>query len=362
MGQRFTYAEAQKISQVAAGVGAAVYAKMLLDAAGALPPPASSKKEIVKRFRNWRTHFASMAMHEDGSRFDVNETAMFAQALEALQAKFVDKRYRAYKAKEFIPMSTGIPAGAETVAAIGFDGTGEATILASYGEDVPLVDTHARKMLTPVVGYAAAWRLTLQQSNASAMSGLPIDDKGLMTAKRVCSQKEDELLSVGDATLNIQGLLSVTGATTNNLTNGNWNAATAAQIIQDVHDAMADVRLATGQLFEPTHMIVPTDQYARIKELPRFADSGPTVLEWLEDKYDLTISKWWRCDAAHSPSGNDTLVLYSKDDEVVTGYAPILPEQLPPEYRSLYYLTVVHGRCGGVNSANAAAIRYAQNV
>jgi hypothetical protein len=48
--------------------------------------------------------------------------------------------------------------------------------------------------------------------------------------------------------------------------------------------------------------------------------------------------------------------------QVIEGYRSIDIELLAPEYRSTYYLTVGHARTGGVNSANATAIGYYDNV
>jgi hypothetical protein len=324
---------------------------------------ASTVEQLKDHAKNWREGFARRAIIDGGRRLDVNETALFLRQLEAVHEMFFDKKYPTLMAKDFIPMKTNIPAGAETIAAYGFDWTGSAQVLAGYGEDVPLVDLHAKRMVTPLVGLAAGFVITLQQIRAAAMSGMPISEKGMLGARRVVEQKEDELLALGDTTLNLQGLLSVTGATTGNLTTGGWATATAAQIQQDVIDVITDMKSATSNVFFPNVCLLPTDTWVALLK-PMFADSGPTIKDFLQSAfsgYGLTFHEFWRCDGAGA-AGADRACFFYKDEEVVEGYTSIAPEMLPPEYHSLYYTNIVHMRTGGVNSANPLGVRYADNV
>ena len=58
----------------------------------------------------------------------------------------------------------------------------------------------------------------------------------------------------------------------------------------------------------------------------------------------------------------DRSMFYVKESDVIEGYSPISAEMLPPEYHSLFYLTILHSRVGGVHSANPLGIRYADNL
>lgn len=331
--------------------------------AGDLPPLARTDAELHARGRRWARLFADDLVRT--GRCDVNESAVLQLQLEHLFAQPINKRYARLMAKELIPsVPGGIPAGATTVATYGLDEQGQAEVIHSSATKIPLVDVHARKMVTPIVALAAGFTVGIDHLAQAAMTGIPVPTFGLDAAIRAVATLEDQLLSIGDATSGLQGLLSITGATTGNLTTGAWagGVTTAAQIAADVDIAIAAFELANGYVFYPDTMLLPPVPYAHIQQQPMFANSGPTVLEWLEEKFSLKIIKWWRCAAAFAPLGTDTLVLYSRDREVVEGYVPISPELLAPEYHSTHYLTVAYSRCGGVNSANPLAVRYAGNV
>jgi hypothetical protein len=85
------------------------------------------------------------------------------------------------------------------------------------------------------------------------------------------------------------------------------------------------------------------------------------VLDWLRTTHRLNVVEFWRCDGA-GVGGVDRAALLVNNRQVIEGYRSIDIELLAPEYRSTYYLTVGHARTGGVNSANATAIGYYDNV
>ena len=328
---------------------------------GNLPPLARNDAELVKHGKAWADRFAREAV----TRLDVNESGTLALQLEHLFAQPINRRYARLMAKELIPPAPGgIPAGATTVATYGMDEQGAAEILHSYATKIPLVDIHARKMTAPIVGLAAGFSIGIDHIAQAAMSGMPLPTFGLDAAVRAVATLEDTLLSVGSVVAGLQGLLRVTGATTGNMTTGAWagGVTTADQIVADVDVMISDMELATGYTFYPTHLVIPPVPYAHIQQMPRFAIGGPTVLQWIEQTFGLKVVKWWRCAAAFAPLGADTALLFDNSREVVEGYWPISPELLAPEYHSTHYLTVAHARCGGVNSANPLAIRYAANV
>jgi hypothetical protein len=227
-------------------------------------------------------------------------------------------------------------------------------------------------MITPMVSLAAAFAVTLQQVREAAMVGMggsgqqqvPIENLGLAAVRRVLASRADLILSIGDATIGAQGILNVTGVAPGAFTTGGWNAvgaATAAQIDADVSTATAALFAASGNVFQPDTLYLPTTAYAYIQTLPMFIAGGPTVLEWLEQKHGLTVVKWWRCDGAGA-GGADRAMLFTNTREVIEGYRSIDVELLAPEYRSTYWLTVGHCRTAGCNSAKTTAIGYYDNV
>jgi hypothetical protein len=198
----------------------------------------------------------------------------------------------------------------------------------------------------------------------SGQQQVPLENLGLAAVRRVLQARADSILSVGDATVGAQGILNVTGVVPGAFTTGGWSAvggATAAQIDADVSTAKAALEVANGFTFVADTLLLPTTAYNYIQTLPMFVAGGPTVLDWLRDKHDLNVVKWWRCDGAGA-GGADRAMLFTNTREVIEGYRSIDVELLAPEYRSTYWLTVGHSRTAGCNSGHILAIGYYDNV
>jgi hypothetical protein len=331
-------------------------AHIVYDAMG-LPPNARTDKELVENGQRWAKRFA------DSCHFDVNESAVLALQLEHLFSQPINKRYSQLLSKKLIPAAPGgIPRGATQVARYGMDEQGAASIVHGQATQIPMVDTHARKMTTPIVGLVAGFSVSHDDIAAAAMSGMQIPTFGIDAAARAVAYLEDQILAVGNAAAALQGLLAVTGATTANMVTGAWTTSTADLICADVAQVIADIRIATNYTFRPDTLLLPSAPYAFIEQLPRWAVGGPTVLQWIEQSFRLKVFEWQWCEAANSVAGTDTAVFFSSENECVEGYWPVSPELLAPEYRLLGYTTAAYSRCGGVNSPNPTSIRYAANV
>lgn len=339
----------------------AMFSGMSADAV--LPQPATTPEEYVRRMDAYREAFAEDAVRRRVC--DVNESLIFAQALEHWIAETLDQPYPRYFADELIPMRKNIPPGAGTVVAYGYDKTGEATVLSGLGEDIPRVDLSARRMTSPMVGLAAAFAVSQQQIREAAMApnNPQIESMGLDAVRLVIREKVDRILARGDATTGCQGILNVTGVVPGAFTTGGWAAAgaTAAQIDADVSAAVGAIELATNNVLTPDTLLLPDIPYAYIRTLPMFALGTTTVLDWLREKHGLNVVRWWRCNTA-SAGGAQRAMLFTNRRDVIEGYRSIDIELLAPEYRSTYWLTVGHARTGGCNSANIAAIGYYDNV
>jgi hypothetical protein len=333
------------------------------DAINELPAASANPEEYVRRMDSWRDSFAQDAIRRQV--VDVNESLIFANALEYWIAEAINQPYPELMADSLISMRRGLPPGAGSVVSYGYDKTGEATVLSGLGEDIPRVDLSARRMTSPMIGLAAAFAVSQQQIREAAMApNTPqIESMGLDAVRTVLAERVDRILALGDAPTGCQGILNVTGVAPVGFTTGGWApaGATAAQIDADVNTAVAALRLATGNIIRPDTMLLPTIAYSYVKTLPMFAFGTTTILDWIEMKHGLKVIEWWRCDGA-GVGGVDRAMIFANRKDVIEGYRSIDVELLAPEYRSTYWLTVGHSRTGGCNSAHTSAIMYYDNV
>jgi hypothetical protein len=302
----------------------------------------------------WMDHFQHRVFNDDSvlfcKRTDI-DTALFAQLLEQVLSRTYDKPHVRLLAREFVPEGPPVHPGAETVKTFGFDHSGSASVLASYGEDVNKVEVHGKSATRNIVGVAAKWAITVQQVRASALAGVDIDGKSLLAAKKLVDRKIDELIADGEADLGIDGFLALTTSSVLNETKtgdltGDWSTATVAK---------------TDDIWTPTDLILDTPTYNKFKHTRLDSTMDVTLLSYFSEQFDLNISKWKKCDTA-GPSDAVRAVFYEKTDEVVSSIVSQEPEQFPAVWTGLGWETVMHARCGGVRVENPKGILYADHA
>jgi len=328
----------------------------------------------VDPWQAYTDHLVEWVRHDavPGLRLDDGQTAVFRDALEHIVAQTIDKRYPALRAREFIPVASGVNPGAEKISVIGYEGRGSATRLATYGEDIRTVDVRAGKATIPVVGSAAGWRWTTQQVRALAQArskGFPsdINQKGMDTARLVVLRDIDALLATGEADSGVEGFCAL--GDVNVVTAGGafitgaWagGVTTPAQILADIIYAQSQIE-ATGVWMMDT-LLIPSSVYGHLAVTEISAGSGKSILEWLRASLpQIGIEKWIHLDTAGA-AGVTRAVAYMRDRAVVEGYLPVDVEALPPwQDGPMSYLNVFHARCAGCHSANPSGMLYMDGV
>jgi len=248
---------------------------------------------------------------------------------------------------------------------------GSATRLATYGEDIRLVDVRAKSDRIPVVGSAAGWVWTTQQLRALAMaraSGFPADinEKGLSGARRVVAMDLDNLLAVGEAASGIEGFTNLTGVNTSTAggaITGAWTGGVTTPV-QIVADVVVGINLIKAtRVWSPNVFLLPTTITAYLRSTLMTPGGSLSIMEWLKKQLpELMIDEWDVLDTAGA-GGITRAILYQRDPDVIEGYIPVDIEALPPwQSGPMSYLNVFHARCGGCATADARGIEYLDGV
>jgi len=302
-------------------------------------------------------------------------TGLFTEQLQHVMAENIDQEYPGLMAVtgQIFPMASGIPRGAETVMQRGYSVTGQPTLLAGEAQDIHRVSLQGQEEATRIIGLAVKWAMTLQQSDAAAMAGVPLDSMGMAAANELMNREFDRLLTLGDATYNIIGfanqvtkIWAAAGAGVEIATVGvpaafvaTWNTvATAANIMNDFSIMMA--RFRGGNVHEPTDCLMGSQTWSRLESLLAVAaGSESTVLEALKRRYPLiTFRPWWRLDTAGA-AGGERVILFANKKRVAEGIVTVMPENLQPVWTGVGFETVVYGRVGGIKATDTTGILYA---
>lgn len=312
-------------------------------------------------------------------RGDANETIAMARQLEHFFAKIYEVEYPLTKGRKLIPVDTSVPSGASAHTYRMFDEVGQAKLIASYADDLPIVNATGKEFANPVRGIGDAFFLSIQDIRASAMLGVDLDTRLANTARDVMERKLDALMASGDSTAGLGGfgtntdvpVLDGAGVTGGTALTGLWETtATAAQIQADLEKLCKQIFVNTKGIHgdpDSTKLTValPTNLYAKLASTRLDAFNMITLMEYVLAHVPFIgeIVSWSRLDTigktGSAQTGGNRVVVYSKDPDVVQAVIPQEFEMLPMQPKALGYYVPCHMRFGGVTIRYPKAMQYA---
>lgn len=310
----------------------------------------------------------SQLIGEGGKRFDANETAILTRQIEFVRAKVFEVRYASLLALNFLPVMSDIPSWASNVIQVVYDGVGQAKIIGNGAKDIPRVGVIASEQSLKVVSVAAAYAWDLMDLRAAIGTGVPLQDRKALLARRTIDTAIDEILATGSLATSgafipqvntgFTGFVNSSAVPVFTNTTGSWASATPDAIIAEVSAVIVTPSQATKQIFATTDVVMAPAKYDFIAQKARAIGTDTTILEFLQKTNPgVTFSKWHRLTAAGA-GGKDRIVAYAKTPEVIEGIVPLTFEQLPPQVDGMETSVIVHARCGGVDIHHPNAMVY----
>lgn len=298
------------------------------------------------------------------SRMDAQYGAFIDLQLQALETAVYETKYPELKARQFFPLKTDVPEGAETFAYRISDYFGEAEFLSQAGDDLPMVGYKTEKKFGRVETIANAFGYTVQELRAAAMANVGLDAELAKAAMRVHERKVDETAASGNTALGFAAGLRHPDVTILAAT-AVWASATSAQIVGDLHRMANKIVEDSKGIWVPDTIVLPIAVYNLInsKLMDSAGDTGTTVLaSFLKtDAYIKTVDHWYKLATASDTSGNRAFC-YKRSGEVVQLVIPMEPRMHEPEKRGLKYIRPIESRFGGVVVRQPLAMRYMDGI
>lgn len=281
-------------------------------------------------------------------RHDAGETAFVLKQLEYVSKKMYETKYPAMLGRQFIPVNTEVPTGAQTWSYKMWDSFGAAKIIHSYADDLPLVGRTATEFVQNIRSIGDGYGWSIQDIRSALYSNVPLQADLALAARRAAEIKADELLAVGSDADGIVGFLNNPNVPDVSLTNGAWAAATAAEILADLHQLANSVAISTYNIYQADTLLLDTTSFHLIATKPMSDLTGETVLSTFlkQSPYVRNVDQWWRLDTAAS-GGTPLAVAYARSPEVLEAIIPQEFEQFPPQPKMLTFFVPCHMRCGG---------------
>jgi hypothetical protein len=216
-------------------------------------------------------------------------------------------------------------------------------------------------------GMQIGW--TIPELESAQKLGRPVDQQKFAGMQLKHNMDVDEQVYIGDTVLGVTGL--VNNAAVTNLSNavtGNWNTATADQIVADINELLTSVWTASAYAYCPAELRLPPAKFG-ILVSRKVSDAGNiSVLEYVKQNtisnsingrpLNIQPLKWL---FQRGTANADRMMAYTKEQDKVR--FPMVPLQRTPlEYRDIRQLTTYFGRLGVVEVVYPELIGYRDGI
>lgn len=248
---------------------------------------------------------------------------------------------------------------------------GVAKFISDYAEDLPPV-SRALELRTVLIrtiadsyGYSEAELMTW------LAAGVDVSRDDAETARRKIDEKVDEVLLLGDKSVNIEGLFNNSNVSVATIEAGAtssataWSGKTVDEIVKDVQALVDAIYKGSKNTVKGDTLILPHAAFAHVSTTRVGATDSRTVLEHLKAVFAAQgIANWYesaKLDTAGA-SGKTRAVLYRKAPNVVAYVLPVPFRQKEAQECALHYKVPCYARIGGTVVKNIKGVVYADGV
>lgn len=303
-------------------------------------------------------------------RTDASTTAFVARQLEYLRPGLFEVQYPGLKGKQWVPVNSSMPIGAEQYTITIVDQVGEVKHVKDFSKDLSRVElkTSQASMTVFAMGISYAWNIN--EIRAAMYAGMPLQTKKAMGARDMMARKFDDILLTGETVTGAKGLFNQTGTESYTApSDGDAGAKTlesknADKVVRDLNGALAAIVLNSKEIHTPNTVIMPLSTYQHLGATRVGDGTSDTILSyWLRTNPYGIGSVGYSTKLETAGSGNTKrIVTYEKNPNVLEMIAPIEFEQFAPETFNTEVSTVCQMRVGGVALYMPKALAYTDGI
>jgi hypothetical protein len=264
---------------------------------------------------------------------------------------------------------------------------------ASPGGIVPAGIHWGGKNTTAISGIAAdiaktsqplnLWEMELKYSipelESAIKVGRPIDQQKFEGLNLAHQMDIDQVVFVGDATMNMFGLYNNTSITVSTAVAGGlgtttWASKTPTEVLADVNTLLTNTWAASGYAVIPDRLLIPPAQYSLLLSQTVSNAGNMSILKFLEDnnlaaqrggRLEIYPNKWGIGIGTGGTQGVlntvDRAIAYSKDP--LRARYPMTPlQKTPVQYQGLYHVTVYYCRLGNMEFVYPSTFSYLDGI
>jgi hypothetical protein len=293
-------------------------------------------------------------------RLDANETALFGRQLEYISTRIRETKRPELKWRQFVPVISEAPPGAETWSYFLWDAAGMAEIVTNYADDIRRVAVNAKKFSFDIASYALGYDWSVQDLERAAFAGVNYRNRKSDQVRKGFEIKFEKLAAFGQSGMNLKGLLNNPNVPVSAAAvvggSGVWGSAgkSANDVLNELI-AWEDIILNTTKGVEtPDTLLLPLAKYRYLQNTPLYTGAGSHPEETIEkvfksrSRYITGIDWWHQLDTADAPGTGPRALVYKRDEEHVHFELPLAPRELPAQVQGLALSINSWARAGGV--------------
>ena len=229
----------------------------------------------------------------------------------------------------------------------------------------------------PLTPWGLEVKFSILELESAAKLGRPIDDQKVQALKLKHQMDVDEMVYVGDSSINAGGLVNATGVTNvSNVVNGAstsplWTSKTPSEILADVNALITSTWAASAWKVMPNRILLPPAQFGYISTNIVSSAGNISILKYLlennvlkasgQGELEIQPAKWLIGAGSGGTLGTtgtvDRMIAYTKDKQYVR-YPMTLLQRTPVQYASIYHMTTYYCRLGVVEVVYPETIGY----
>lgn len=309
-------------------------------------------------------------------RADAADTVWFARELENVDTRIYMAQLIPMVGRLVVPIDRSIPSWATSHRWREFTRFGEAELIASYANQVPMVQVSGAEFIKDIKSYAIAWGWSWKDIETAARTGRPLDIMLATVARQAMERTIDRVLLLGDSRTGAVGYLKMADVpiiTATTKTGGGvlWTpAALGTEIVNDILlgcDSIADA-MGTGEGLKVN--VLMSGKARRRLDRPMTGlvgdAGGKTIYQYLMSNYGDKIERIIESPRNRTAGvGGVSRIMFApawrSGEEALTYVFGLLPEEFktqPGQWADLWWKQVGTASCGGVGNRFPAFFAY----
>jgi hypothetical protein len=313
-----------------------------------------------------------------GERQDSGGTAFSLRALTTLEARTFDVKYPDLKARQIIPVFTGLDPATEIYAWQQYDRVGAAGLIHDYSADLPSSEVVMSEWSSRCLSLGTSYNYSYQDLKKARMAGIPLETRKALSARRSMEQAFEQIAFFGvkqipgtgaaqamlyapvtqntSDPLAMYGFSNFPGLTVTTTTN-NWTLAGTSvnTILSDFNALQLSVIQTSKGVHTPDTAVFPLSIWSQLAATARsttFTDDS--ILQFMQKQSPWLKAVYWTTmlETAGLKQNGSTpgprIMLGERSEENFSLIVPQEFEQLPPQIVNMTLKVPCHMRIGGI--------------